>query len=277
MGAHPSGYSPWADSSWKVAVNVALGALMAATLNAASNGLNQIFDLQIDCINKPQRPLPSRRLQRNDAWKFTTVAFLIGLLLAWSVNRECFWIASIASLLTTAYSVPQIRIKRWSLPAALTIALPRGLLLLVAGWSTVKSTINPEPWLLALPLALFMTGAIVTKDFSDIAGDRSGGCSTLPIIFGVRKTAWIIAPFLVLPFPLWSYFAWCGWLSVPPGGIYLLSTLLPILGAYTDYRILKHPEELSQGENHISWKMIYLMMMLANVGLAVLYSLLLLP
>ena len=36
---------------------VALGALSASLLNAASNVLNQITDLEVDRINKPDRPL----------------------------------------------------------------------------------------------------------------------------------------------------------------------------------------------------------------------------
>ena len=38
-----------------------IGLTMAAVLNAASNALNQIYDLEIDRVNKPRRPLPSGR------------------------------------------------------------------------------------------------------------------------------------------------------------------------------------------------------------------------
>ncbi len=40
-----------------VIMTVALGSLCASFLNAASNALNQIYDLEIDRINKPSRPL----------------------------------------------------------------------------------------------------------------------------------------------------------------------------------------------------------------------------
>ena len=43
-----------------------IGLVMAAVLNAASNALNQIYDLEIDRINKPKRPLPSGRLSLAD-------------------------------------------------------------------------------------------------------------------------------------------------------------------------------------------------------------------
>jgi 4-hydroxybenzoate polyprenyltransferase len=66
IGAVPR--EPW---SWWLVIYPALGALMAAVLNAASNGLNQIFDLEIERINKPKRPLPSGRLSLGDAWMFT--------------------------------------------------------------------------------------------------------------------------------------------------------------------------------------------------------------
>ncbi len=55
---------------------------------------------------------------------------------------------------------------------------------------------------------LFLIGAASTKDFADIEGDRAGGCKTLPILHGVAKAAWIIAPFFVFPWlllPLGAY------------------------------------------------------------------------
>ena len=40
---------------------VVLGALMAAVLNSASNAINQIYDLDIDRVNKPKRPLRKQK------------------------------------------------------------------------------------------------------------------------------------------------------------------------------------------------------------------------
>ncbi len=44
------------------------GALMAAVLNSASNAINQIYDLEIDRVNKAKRPLPSGALTMGEAW-----------------------------------------------------------------------------------------------------------------------------------------------------------------------------------------------------------------
>lgn len=272
-GAEPRFVSSWVDSPWKVGLNISVGALMAAVMNAGSNSLNQIFDLSIDKINKPLRPLPSKRLKLNEAWEFTTVCFVAGLLLAWLVNLECLLMAILAGLLTACYSVPPVRTKRWGILANLTVAIPRGFLLMIAGWSTVKTIAMPEPWLLSLAFGLFILGAGTTKDFSDIEGDRAGGCRTLPVRYGIRTSAIIIAPFFVLPFLLWPLMVRYGWLTARPSGVYALAIILPLLGAYIAFRILRHPEELSAGENHISWKLIYLMGILAYLGIAFAYLL----
>lgn len=273
LGADPRFDSTWADTPLEIFVNLTAGALMAAVMNAGSNALNQIFDLEIDRVNKPLRPLASGRLRLGDAWKFTVVTFIFGLSLAWMVNLECLLMAGLAAFLTACYSVPPARTKRWWWAAALTVALPRGLLLLVAGWSTVKTIAQPEPWLLGSVLGLFFLGATTTKDFSDIEGDRAGGCKTLPVVFGIRRAALMISSFFIVPFPLWGWMAHNGWLSGRRQAIYALAALLPMLGAAIVTRIVRHPEELSGGENHVSWKLIYLMALGAYAGLAVAYLL----
>src|SRR4051812_15470827 len=109
------------------------GLCMAAVLNAASNALNQIYDLEIDRINKPRRPLPSGRLSLRAAWTFTAVMYAAALILAWIVapggRHECFWIVAVATVITVLYSAPPFRTKRLGIWANVTIAIPRGVLL----------------------------------------------------------------------------------------------------------------------------------------------------
>ena len=181
-----------------------IGVTMAAVLNGASNALNQIYDLEIDRINKPKRPLPSGRISRREAWIFTIVAYIVALILAWLVapggRRECFWIVVVATIITFLYSVPPFRTKRLGIWANVTIAIPRGVLLKVAGWSSVKTIFGLEPWFIGAIFGLFLLGASTTKDFADIEGDARGGCRTLPIIYGVRRAAWMISPSFIVPF-----------------------------------------------------------------------------
>ena len=62
---------------------------------------------------------------------------------------------------------------------------------------------------------LYVFGAATTKDFADVEGDRATGCVTLPILLGMRRAAWFVAPFLVAPYLFYPVGAAMGWL---PGG-----------------------------------------------------------
>jgi len=252
-----------------------IGALMAAVLNAASNALNQIYDLEIDRVNKPKRPLTSGRLSMRDAWAFTYATYTMALVLAWLVapggRHECFWLVLIATLGTVIYSVPPLRTKRLGIWANLTIAIPRGVLLKVAGWSSVKTIIGLEPWYIGAIFGLFLLGASTTKDFADMDGDARGGCRTLPIIYGVRRAAWMISPSFVIPFLMIAIGSWTGVLT---GNFLLLQALafgMTAYGLYVCYLMLRRPEDLAVEENHVSWAHMYRMMFVAQVGFALAY------
>jgi 4-hydroxybenzoate polyprenyltransferase len=254
-----------------------IGLLMAAVLNAASNALNQIYDLEIDRINKPRRPLPSGRLSLETAWVFTGITYVIALVLAWMVapdgRHECFWIVLVATAITFVYSAPPFRTKRLGIWANVTIAIPRGVLLKVAGWSAVKTVFGVEPWFIGAIFGLFLLGASTTKDFADMEGDARGGCRTLPIIYGVRRAAWMISPSFVVPFVMISIGAWMGILSGNPILLHLLSLVMTVYGVYVCYLMLRRPEDLAVEENHVSWAHMYRMMFVAQVGFALAYLL----
>jgi len=280
-----------------VVLTVLLGSICAALLNAASNGINQYYDIEIDRRNKPNRHLVTGAISMRSGYIFSLVLYAAALLPTWLVviypytglaakmtaplgYHECFFVYLAGLVFTFIYSAPAMgRTKRLGMWANVTIAIPRGCLLKVAGWSMVASIASLEPWYIGAIFMLFLMGASTTKDFSDMEGDRAGGCRTLPIRHGVRRSAWIISPFFVFP-----------WLLMPVGALmddpfgpgrriltgnpYVLSglgVLLALWGLYVCWLILKKPEELAEVENHISWKHMYLMMMAAQIGFAAAY------
>jgi chlorophyll/bacteriochlorophyll a synthase len=255
----------------------AFGVAMAVVLNAASNALNQIYDVEIDRINKPSRPLTSGRLPLRAALVFTGLAYTVALVLAWIVapggRRECFWIVAAATLLTVAYSVPPLRTKQRGFLANITIAIPRGVLLKVAGWSSVKTVMGAEPWFIGAIFGLFLLGATTTKDFADIKGDVLGGCRTLPVRYGVRKAAWMISPSFIVPFVLIAVGTERRILTGNRALLLLLSALMTAYGAYVCSLMLRHPENLAFDDNHVSWAHMYRMMFLAQAGFAAAYLL----
>jgi geranylgeranylglycerol-phosphate geranylgeranyltransferase len=263
--------------AWSPALLIypAVGLMMAAVLNAASNGLNQIYDLEIDRVNKPRRTLPSGRLSIRAAWIFTVAAYIVALGLAWLVapagRHECFWIVAVATVITILYSVPPARTKRLGIWANVTIAIPRGVLLKVAGWSAVKTIVGAEPWFIGAIFGLFLLGASTTKDFADMEGDARGGCRTLPLIYGVRRAALMISPSFVVPFVLIAVGTRAHILTGSPPLLLMLSAVMTAYGIYVCYLMLRRPEELAVEENHVSWAHMYRMMFAAQIGFAVAY------
>jgi 4-hydroxybenzoate polyprenyltransferase len=272
IGAAPP--EPWSRAVLEPAL---VGAAMAAVFNAGSNALNQIYDLEIDRVNKGRRPLPSGRLTIAQAWAFTAVAYALTLVLAWLVSpagrHECFWIVLVAIAGTWIYSVPPLRTKRLGIWANVTIAIPRGVLLKVAGWSAVKTVVGIEPWFIGGIFGLFLLGASTTKDFADMEGDRRGGCVTLPIQHGVRRAAWMISPSFVLPFLLINAGTAAGILTGRAILLHILGAVMTAYGLYVCYLMLKRPEDLAVEENHVSWAHMYRMMFVAQVGFALAYVL----
>jgi len=264
---------------WSAALLVAplLGSAMAALLNAGNNALNQIYDLEIDRVNKPTRPLPSGRLTIPQVWWFTNISYAVALVLAWLVapggRHECFWLVAIAVVCTYLYSVPPFRTKRLGIWANVTIAIPRGTLLKVAGWSSVKTIAGVEPWYIGAIFGLFLLGATTTKDFADMEGDRRGGCRTLPIQYGVRRAAWMISPSFVIPFLMINLGAALHILTGNGVLLQLLGAVMTAYGIYVLYLMLRRPEELAVEANHVSWAHMYRMMFVAQIGFALAYLL----
>lgn len=283
--------------TWAVVLSVAVGSLCASAMNAASNIVNQIADLEIDRRNKPRRPLVTGEISIHRAWQSAVVLYALAILPVWIVVpypysslgervaapvalHAAFFIYCAGALATLVYSFPALgRTKRHWLAANLTIAIPRGGLLKVAGWAFVASVATAEAWAIGGIFALFLLGAMSTKDFSDMEGDRAHGCVTLPIRFGVRRAAWIIAPFFVLPWLLIPLLAWAPLSSSGPlltGNRSLLTALgvgLALWGIHAARLLVRDPDELARTENHPAWTQMYLLMMAAQAGFAVAYVL----
>ena len=283
--------------SWGIAGTIALGSLCAALLNAASNAINQHYDLENDRINKPDRPLVRGEISSRSALRLAAVLYVTAVAPTWLVvpapygsiwekltaplpAHQCFFLYLAGMLFTLTYSAPVFgRTKANAFLANLTIAIPRGWLLKVAGWSMVGSVLHAEPWYIGLVFFLFLLGASSTKDFSDMNGDAAAGCRTLPVRFGVGRAAKMVAPFFVLPWLLIPVGAWISdpWSPAHPlltgnrGLLTALGIVLAAWGSYTVFLILKDPDDLAKVENHPSWTHMYMMMMLAQLGFAAAY------
>ncbi len=222
--------------------------------------------------DRPLADLAGRAVSVHDVAREVLRTGRAARMLAPVAQHGCFFIYFAAFISTFVYSVPAFgRTKAHPIGANVTIAIPRGCLLKVAGWTMVARATTLEPWFIGSIFMLFLLGAASTKDFSDIKGDRAGGVRTLPIALGVRRAAYTIAPFFVVPWLFMPIGAWIGILTGNHLALVILGILLALWGVYTLWLIVRNPDELTATENHPSWRHMYLMMMAAQVGFAVAY------
>lgn len=261
-----------ASSGWpRSGAELSYALVSALLLTVSSNGMNQLADVETDRINRPERPLPSGAMSPRQAWGITIASGALAVAAALLVNRGYLACVLLTIPVTAAYSFRPVRTKRVPFLANATIATPRGLLLVTAGWAAGGGFSRPEAWILGSLFWLYVFGASSTKDFGDIEGDRATGCLTLPLWWGPKAAARFVAPFLVLPFLLEPLFAAAGWL---PRGVLpwlLLGGGLGALGLAAGALLLKDPLPPADGSPHPAWKLMYLQLTAAHLGTAVLF------
>ncbi|KAK9921575.1 hypothetical protein M0R45_030080 [Rubus argutus] len=146
-------------------------------------GINQIYDIRIDKVNKPYLPIAAGDLLVKSAWLLVIFFAVAGLSIV-GLNFGPF-ITSLYTLglfLGTIYSVPPFRMKRFPVAAFLIIATVRGFLLNFGVYYATRAALGLQfEW--SSPVAfittfvtLFALVIAITKDLPDVRGGPQKNC-----------------------------------------------------------------------------------------------------
>jgi 4-hydroxybenzoate polyprenyltransferase len=168
------------------------GALAWFLLTWAIYLMNGIADLVEDRANGARRPIARGDLSPAAATRIAWGLAVAGLLVAATVSPLLVLLGGGQLLLGWAYSMGPAPLKRVTLHAVVSVVLA-GLLTYAAG--ALSAGGRPEEHLLLFPvmMALWMAVGGVTKDLSDVTGDRVAGRRTLPILLGEARARQIMA------------------------------------------------------------------------------------
>ena len=194
------------QSDWWITVGNA--SLTVALVNAASNALNQATDYESDLISKPYRPIPQKIIKPEEAQSLAYIFYLFALLRAVTINAWFGTFIFLIMLFTVTYSLPP-RFKKFLLINQIWIAIPRGLLGILAAWSVFGDPFQRLPIIMGSIATLFLIGGMSTKDIVDSKADKLTGVHTLVNTYGVKITAFISLPFMFFPFIAFS--GSCSW------------------------------------------------------------------
>jgi 4-hydroxybenzoate polyprenyltransferase len=142
----------------------------------------------------------------------------------------------------------------------------------VAGWAAGGGFNERDAWVLGALAWLYLVGAATTKDFADVDGDRATGCRTLPILWGAKRAAWFVAPFLVLPFLGYPAASALGWLDGNATGWLILGCGLAGVGLVAATLLIRNPDGPDNGRPHPAWGLMYLQLTFAHIGAAAVYA-----
>ncbi len=157
-----------------------IAAASAALLAAFGNVVNDIFDVSIDRINKPERVLVSGRLSIRSARFLAVVLAGLGVALAGLVSIPVLGIALISAAVLYAYSSV---LKHIPLVGNITVGLMTGLAFIYGGFAAG----HPEAGMIPAVFAFFYNiGREILKDIEDIEGDKAGRIRTFPILVGAE-------------------------------------------------------------------------------------------
>ncbi len=153
-------------------------------------GLNQLEDVAIDKINKPHLPLASGEFSRRTGKLIVAITGILALVIAGLTGPFLFGMVTISLLIGTAYSLPPIRLKRFSFWAALCIFSVRGAivnlgLFLHFSWVLEQNQFIPAAvWVLTLFILVFTFAIAIFKDIPDMEGDLQYHITTFTIQLG---------------------------------------------------------------------------------------------
>ena len=181
----------------------------ALLMNLYITGLNQITDVEIDKVNKPNLPIPAGMLSVRNASITVLVSLIASLWMGYAhpvYGTEGLNVALWGSgILGTLYSLSPFRLKRFPVLAAFCIVAVRGAIInasffahsAAAAYGGIAANAgssilyclknNRACFLSSMFFAVFGLVIALMKDVPDVAGDRRANVRTFSVRIGQKR------------------------------------------------------------------------------------------
>ncbi|CAJ1968654.1 unnamed protein product [Sphenostylis stenocarpa] len=170
------------------------------------NGVNQLYDLDIDKINKPFLPLPSGAFSFTTGVIVTVSSAILGFLTSYMIGSwPLFWGLLAFFVIWSGYSIkgPLLRWKKNPLLAAMCIFSTLALVFPLSFFFHMKTFVLKRAAVFPKPLMTFVAfttiyslGIALFKDIPDIEGDKAFGIQSFSTRLGQKRVFWICVSML---------------------------------------------------------------------------------
>jgi geranylgeranylglycerol-phosphate geranylgeranyltransferase len=197
------------------------------------NAINDYLDIEIDRINRPNRPLPSGAIASTSAKRGIQITALLSLSSLMAAGYVSFigemgvknWIPSLIIWILALFLLFNYEsgsrfsygMKDKGLPGNIAISISVGLVIIL-GAASVSKPFDDRAWIVFLIGFLYNLSREIVKDIEDMDGDR--GRDTFAMSAGVDRARSVAAVLLVLAL------------------VAMLSPFLPFFHIFTDWHVI---------------------------------------
>lgn len=179
--------------------------------------INDIYDIEIDKICKPNGAISSGQISIQNAWIYMILLFSTALVISFSMSLILFTCVTAGIIIGgIMYSHPAFRLK--DKPGIAMADMGVCFALESIGVWSIYSTINIDSLIVAIYVFVLVFSLTFMKDFKDVAGD----INSLPLLLGIPRAANVCTALTIMPlFPMiyvvikYPYFA-------PAAAIYIV-------------------------------------------------------
>jgi geranylgeranylglycerol-phosphate geranylgeranyltransferase len=185
--------------------SIILAVAGAWALSAAAMMINDYFDLEIDTINRPERPLPSGQIKPKSVLIVSIILVLFGLsaglgidFIEYYLYDGVFWVSTVTAIINSILLISYTNyLKRYSILGNFTVSICVWFGFLY-GDLIFDFTLNWFPECLGFSAFVLNFGREIAKGIIDIEGDRENEVTTIATLFGKKWTAVIASTFFFL-------------------------------------------------------------------------------
>ena len=177
--------------------------LLIVTILIAASGyiVNDIYDYNLDQINKPEKVVLGKFLKSRDAIKiymlFNSLAIMLSFFLCIKIKQEIYILVFL--LIIYCLWLYSKKLKKYKIIGNILIAFFISLSILNVPLFSYKNILSDDRFFVFLIISIFSVLAFlinvkreIIKDIEDIKGDKLHKIKSLPIIFGTKKSKIVI-------------------------------------------------------------------------------------
>ncbi len=199
---------PLALAGWQYVI------LVLATVCIAAGGyiINNIFDVETDAENKPENVIVGQFISETKAYNlyigFTVIGVGMGFYLSNVIEKPSF--ASLFIIIAATLYFYATSLKQSLLIGNFIVALLLSVSVVIIGiFDLYPVTFEGNRPVMGLLFGILLDYALfafiinfireIVKDLQDVNGDYNQGMNTLPIVFGVKRTAKLVFVLSFIP------------------------------------------------------------------------------